>query len=244
MLRIASITASQGFYNILYAARKTPGVSLLVAGFSDQELSDIEHYMDYIDMVLNSTSSIDKGLADKIQRALALLDAIPLQELIDWLTVLRQAIEQGTFAETYENMLSQGLQQLEDIFMILTEDGALAQASIKEMAKNWPSYQLYQLPSGIRASIEELMASVVVRLTILTIPQQISYYAGGFIISQLISIVTSSICGSAAPQCEQAIIQLLEGLGLQSKSPHEIINMFKDKWDEIISRSQWGLRWD
>jgi AcrR family transcriptional regulator len=100
-------------YGIVY--NEGPSYDLLLAGFQQLDWSTINLWRNAVDTMNLDTSSSDQQL----QEALSLLQSVDPARLMEWLQQLKEAIQQGNFDEVYNQLLSQGMAQLQQAFLLL-----------------------------------------------------------------------------------------------------------------------------
>jgi hypothetical protein len=100
-------------YGVVY--NEGPSHDLLLAGFEQLDWSTINLWRNVADTLNPATSSSDPQL----QEALGLLQSIDPAKLTEWLQQLKEAIQQGNFDEVYNQLLGQGMAQLQQALMLL-----------------------------------------------------------------------------------------------------------------------------
>ncbi len=246
VLQASGATATQGLYNIAYARDGKRGIDLLAAGFDNLNPADLQKLLDHVDNLSQTIPTVQPP-PDVLQRwdqARPLFDAISTDQLINWFTTLSQALQQNNFDQVYEQLLTQGLGQLEQAIMILngTGDATTAKSSILEGVKGWSSLEarLMQLPQDVRDRIDQLIREAFAHLVRALIPDQLLYTYGqlSLALTGFLGKAIGAICGQFSPGCSEAMKYLLRNI--EGKSPRDVITELFALWDDMI----WGFQAD
>ena len=122
----------QDTYVITHVHDPQRALDLFLAGFDQLSESEIEQWLNVASALGSSQAIADPQL----QEAWRLLRAIDSAKLVEWLQRLAEAKQQGNFDEAYNQLLSQGIDQLQRAYMLLlrTENPGVAKELIKQMA--------------------------------------------------------------------------------------------------------------
>jgi len=246
ILQSSAATATQGLYTIAYARDGKRGIDLLAAGFDNLNPSDLQKLLDHVANLSQAIPTVQPppDVLQRWEQARPFFDAISTDQLINWFTTLSQALQQDNFDPVYQQLLTQGLGQLEQAIMILdgTGDPTTAKSNILEGVRGWSSLEarLMQLPQDVRDRIDQLMKKAFAHLVFALFPDELSYRAGRLALTftGILGRAIGAICGQFAPACGEAMKYLLRNL--EGKSPMDVITELFALWDDMI----WGFQTD
>ncbi|MEM4298538.1 MAG: choice-of-anchor D domain-containing protein, partial [Nitrososphaerota archaeon] len=137
-------------YGVVY--NEGPSYDLLLAGFEQLDWSTVNLWRNAVDTMNSATSPSDPQL----QEALGLLQSIDPARLMEWLQRLKEAIEQGNFDEVYNQLLGQGMDQLQQAFLLLLRTDNATEA--KQLL-----FMIAQQPDPAIEMIRQLIINLLTR---------------------------------------------------------------------------------
>jgi hypothetical protein len=120
MLKAHNTAVRNGRYGMVYVTRQQSRFGMLLSGFEGLSFEQTEQFYDDLDTLM-AGSLLSDSSPDAIRyvQALAILEAINLDELGYWLERLAQARQAGRFAEEYASLLPQGLDRVQQAILLL-----------------------------------------------------------------------------------------------------------------------------
>ena len=135
-LRVPAISVVYGFeeflaalswaYNMIYAENINNGNQLLLAGFNDLSLGQIQELMNFYGSQTTGAGVIDPEKLAQIQQADDLWRSLEPAQVNAWLQALAQALQENRFEEEYDRLLPQGLDKLVEATLLMVGVGDIA----------------------------------------------------------------------------------------------------------------------
>jgi hypothetical protein len=135
-LRVPAISVVYGFeeflaalswaYNMIYAENINNGNQLLLAGFNDLSLGQIQELMNFYGSQTTGAGAIDPEKLAQIQQADDLWRSLEPAQVNAWLQALAQALQENRFEEEYDRLLPQGLDKLVEATLLRVGVGDIA----------------------------------------------------------------------------------------------------------------------
>lgn len=124
-------------YGLVIAKERTQsGLPIFLAGFRDLTLEKVRDLYNIIFTTVTSDTTFVNGIATPVsQQSLEIITSIDPADLSHWLTMLAEAEAQGRFNEVYDQLLPEGVDQVERAFLILGAQREDIRVLIKAVAK-------------------------------------------------------------------------------------------------------------
>ncbi len=242
VLQASGAAASSDTYNITYARDGKRGIDLLAAGFDNLNPSDLQRMFDYV-ATTNQASILVQLPSEVLQRweqAQPLFNGISDEQFTTWLRALAEAMQQGTFDQVYDQLLTQGITQLEEAIMVLngTNDRNIAKSIIREMAQKLPkprtSLTATLFPSNVEQAIIDYMNLARDHLERVFLNLQASREISELLLTGFgLGKIVEKICGTVSPVCSKFVEDTLSAI--LPKQPYAVINELMNLWDRVIS---------
>lgn len=143
--------ANAGLYGMMYVWDRSQAdqeSNLLLAGFKKLDYDQLHKWMRFaasFSLDANSPVTFDPR-SYRLLQALKLLDSVQLQTLVSWLKALAEALHRGQFDGVYTNLLTQGLNKVEQAILIAAglQDRQFARRFIQELVRQHSEFLLAQ----------------------------------------------------------------------------------------------------